>query len=62
MVADYLLCYHLRHLRDVQLSDEQVLFVQEREEELRAVIVFPQYAYFTNFLTSENERLATLMK
>ena len=31
-MADHLLHHHLRHLRDVQLSDEQVLFVQEREE------------------------------
>ena len=27
MVADHFLRHHLRHLRDVQLSDEQVLFV-----------------------------------
>ena len=31
MVADYFLCHHLHYLRDVQLLDEQVLFVQERE-------------------------------
>ena len=32
MVADRFLHHHLRHLCDVQLFDEQVLFVQKREE------------------------------
>lgn len=31
MVADHFLRYHLHHLRDFQLFDEQVLFVSESE-------------------------------
>jgi len=31
-LADRFLYHHLHHLRDIQLLDEQVLFVQAREE------------------------------